>query len=978
MLKTTVPSKNPQQRDTKQNKPFANPEDAELNEEARQKKMALALLVERVQDPSEAIAKQALEAMSAELKAGTSSMISVPLPLKFLRAHFDTLENFFKSLPDNSDLKKPLADVLSVLATTLVFTEPPRRRALWYSFIGTCNGLVSWGPEYLRNITREIIAEHEERQQAFLADSVSRSGTTFNLSDLIDKVMEIVPYYIQHHNEIEAIDLLVEVQQLRTIIEFTDECNYKRITRYLSSLANYTVTEDDFCTVLTVVYDIFKKMNEPCECVRVALKLGNSSLILQTLNDLPYRSLQRYQIGYILGQHRYTFPTNNGDEDTVIVEDDINVGLSNEWLTEIYSLLAKELDVLEPKLPEDVYKLHLEDRRRNIVSLDSAKQNLSSTLVNAFVNCGFGRDNLITIDNGSWVYKNKDHGMTSASASLGAISLWNIEAGFTQIDKFHWSPNPLISSGALMAFGLVCSGIRNECDPAFAILIEQLENGASKSEQTIGALLGLAFSHIGVPREVFLDFLVPEVIDANISVDISACTALTLGLSYLGTANEAVAGALLQTLMERQYFSGNLDTPLAYLFAVGLGLLYLKQKNACEATLSALDAVSDHPMGRFAKECILGCAFAGTGDVTKIQYFLRICGSTETRNRDEKSEVVDVSKDNDSAKATAGTDDGDLSISSMGQFAPNASVGNVNDKARITQTGGRTSGTGTAQAASVTSTDSNSLYGMEQSATLISVALIALGEEIGSTMILRMVDHLLQYGRVQVRRGVPLCLGLLYASAPKPIVIEILSKLTHDSESEVALNSIFALGLVGAGTNNSRIAEFLRQLASYYSKSASALFLVRIAQGLLYMGKGLLTISPLHSDGFLIRPASLASLIVVVYTALFMKTTLLSRYHYLLYFLIAGATPRMLITLDKDLKLLPIPVRVGQKLNLAGVAGTPRTITGFQTHVTPVLLSDGERAELATSDYKTVGLLPLEGVVILEQVTCNKDEVTSH
>jgi 26S proteasome regulatory subunit N1 len=77
------------------------------------------------------------------------------------------------------------------------------------------------------------------------------------------------------------------------------------------------------------------------------------------------------------------------------------------------------------------------------------------------------------------------------------------------------------------------------------------------------------------------------------------------------------------------------------------------------------------------------------------------------------------------------------------------------------------------------------------------------------------------------------------------------------------------------GTNNSRIAEFLRQLATYYSKSANALFLVRIAQGLLYMGKGLMSLSPLHSDGFLIRPATLASLIVVVYSALFMKNTLL-------------------------------------------------------------------------------------------------------
>jgi 26S proteasome regulatory subunit N1 len=56
-----------------------------------------------------------------------------------------------------------------------------------------------------------------------------------------------------------------------------------------------------------------------------------------------------------------------------------------------------------------------------MMPLGSAKQNLASTFVNAFVNCGFTNDNLMTVDNGNWVYKNKDHGIISASASLGKV-----------------------------------------------------------------------------------------------------------------------------------------------------------------------------------------------------------------------------------------------------------------------------------------------------------------------------------------------------------------------------------------------------------------------------------------------------------------------------------------------------------------------------------------------------------------------------
>lgn len=58
--------------------------------------------------------------------------------------------------------------------------------------------------------------------------------------------------------------------------------------------------------------------------------------------------------------------------------------------------------------------------------------------------------------------------------------------------------------------------------------------------------------------------------------------------------------------------------------------------------------------------------------------------------------------------------------------------------------------------------------------------------------------------------------------------------------------------------------------------------------------------------------------------------------------------PRMLLTVNENLKPLSVPVRVGQAVDVVGQAGRPKTITGFQTHSTPVLLAAGDRAELAT------------------------------
>lgn len=66
---------------------------------------------------------------------------------------------------------------------------------------------------------------------------------------------------------------------------------------------------------------------------------------------------------------------------------------------------------------------------------------------------------------------------------------------------------------------------------------------------------------------------------------------------------------------------------------------------------------------------------------------------------------------------------------------------------------------------------------------------------------------------------------------------------------------MLALGIVGAGTNNARLAGVLRGLASYYHKEPGLLFLTRVAQGLAHMGKGLLGLSPYHTDRQLLSGA---------------------------------------------------------------------------------------------------------------------------
>ena len=86
----------------------------------------------------------------------------------------------------------------------------------------------------------------------------------------------------------------------------------------------------------------------------------------------------------------------------------------------------------------------------------------------------------------------------------------------------------------------------------------------------------------------------------------------------------------------------------------------------------------------------------------------------------------------------------------------------------------------------------------------------------------------------------------------------------------------------------------------------------------------------------------------------------------MLYFLVPAMYPRFLMTLDEELNNIPVTVRVGQAVDVVGQAGKPRTISGFQTHSTPVRLGTTERAELATEEYIPYAHV-LEGFVILQK-----------
>ncbi|KJP89064.1 hypothetical protein AK88_01357 [Plasmodium fragile] len=971
----------------------------ELNEEEKKKKEELELLITRLRDEDPDVVNLSITMLNKEIIDTSGILTSSLLALKVLKTHYNTLLEIHEHMKFE-ECKKKMSNMISALSTTI----GDENNIVKYIIMGNKNDLVNYGHEYIKNLISKLLVEYKnvKEEESSLSGSVvtpggaggapsssspvsvsptvagssssvapsGAAGSTPKGVHMINHIYElvniIVPYCFNHNTEYEAIDLLIEVDKINDIHLYVDEKSCERSILYLLNITHYSSSTEEYYKLMDVILHILKKHKRHVEYLKILLRLNRTEKIKDLLFECG-DMITCKQMALICSRHSIHLEFTQ-EEMLQYPHLDLNqlASLSSgEHLSSIFLKLAKDLDVEEPKLPEDVYKTYLEEKRNTNV-WDSAKQNLSSSFVNAFVNAAFCKDKLMTVNSSLWIFKNKDYGLMSATASMGLLLMWNIDEGLSQIDKFQYSSDQYVKAGSLMAFGLACTNVKSECDPAFALLSEHID--AENTMERIGAILGFGYAYAGSGKENLLDVLMPPLVDNGCIIECSVFAAVSLGLVFVGSQNREIAEYIIDTVMEREKVNNSLDQPIAKLYAVALGLLFLCSREKCEATLSALEIIK-HPIAKYMIMTVEGMAFAGSNDVLKVQKMLQVL--VEKRN-DKKVNVDVFAKPSDQQPPHGGSNtvDGKAPQGAEGK-------GPVLDGKRTNPTiggsksakGGSGDGKGNANVGSGAGGNNHPTQvedNLDQCVAILNIALIALTDDISSEMTTRIIDHFLQYSNLNQKKAVPLALALLFTSFPKPNIVDILSKLTHDQDADVALHAIMSLGFVGAGTNNSRIAILLRQLSTFYCKDANATFVVRLSQGLLYMGKGLLTINPLHSNRSIINHVALGSLLVTIHACLQLKTTILGKYHYLLYHLVPCIYPRMLVTVTEDLEPLPISVRVGQAVDVVGQAGKPKTITGFQTHVTPVLLLHTDRAEIATEEYIPINDT-LEGIVILKK-----------
>jgi 26S proteasome regulatory subunit N1 len=275
------------------------------------------------------------------------------------------------------------------------------------------------------------------------------------LDDPLDRIVdEIVPYYMTHNGEVDACDLLIDVEQLEKVVSFCDESNFSKVGSYIVTAAAY-VPEGEEAPLLRVCATsihtyIYLPLQEQCVCacvlfthywflrlikwtqaalelykgvqrfdeaLNVSFSLGQSDIqdVFNSCHD-PYASppssntlngiqtnkfltvnqqsillvallcpvrIMRKQMALICGDHHIVLETD---------DDDLRDLTYRSSLSSRFVQVAGDLDSLEPKKPEDVFKSHLIDSRMSVrddfsLCVPSLFPTLSHTLTPIMSSC---------------------------------------------------------------------------------------------------------------------------------------------------------------------------------------------------------------------------------------------------------------------------------------------------------------------------------------------------------------------------------------------------------------------------------------------------------------------------------------------------------------------------------------------------------------------------------------------------------------
>lgn len=162
----------------------------------------------------------------------------------------------------------------------MTYSDSGKRETLKYRLRGgpRSEDPGDWGHEYVRHLSVEIGEEFNARSEAPEGEAQE------SVQPLLDLAAKLVPFFLSHNAEADAVDLLLELENIESIIPFVDDDTYPRVCSYIVGCVNLLTAPDDRDFLLTV-RSIYRKHGRYTEAITLSIKLNDMELIVEDFNS---------------------------------------------------------------------------------------------------------------------------------------------------------------------------------------------------------------------------------------------------------------------------------------------------------------------------------------------------------------------------------------------------------------------------------------------------------------------------------------------------------------------------------------------------------------------------------------------------------------------------------------------------------------------------------------------------------------------
>ncbi|KAG9803072.1 26S proteasome regulatory complex, non-ATPase subcomplex, Rpn1 subunit, partial [Aureobasidium melanogenum] len=197
-------------------------------------------------------------------------------------------EQTYESWPAGDD-KNSLADTLSVLGMT--YADEDRTDTLKYRLLAPSGDLGSWGHEYMRHLALEIGSDYQKRL-----------NEERDADELVTLCLALVPFFLKHNAEADAVDILSELEMIEAIADHVDENTYARVCLYMVSMVPL-LTYPDNDRFLHTAHDIYRKHNQLPHALTLAIRLNDFDLIKSDFYSTKDKNMRR-QLAFVLARQK--------------------------------------------------------------------------------------------------------------------------------------------------------------------------------------------------------------------------------------------------------------------------------------------------------------------------------------------------------------------------------------------------------------------------------------------------------------------------------------------------------------------------------------------------------------------------------------------------------------------------------------------------------------------------------------------------